>query len=454
MKLLNNKKFILQSIASFAVLLMCVFMLSIYAKADTPGIVNENNVNIRSQADATSTSLGKVNSGDKVTILEEITNSSNVLWYKVTTAAGTTGYIRADFITKANSGDDGGLDNGNNNDPTVTDTDPKAAYIVGDVVNIRSKASASSDLIAKAQKNTEVTVVGETKATDGFKWYKVSFTADGAKKTGFIRSDLVTFTKPTNDPEETVIDSEDNTDTDNGQDNTDNGGDAATTDDTPVTPDSGETGDTVVSEPKREITPLQPYEDPANLPDGFTEGQLGSGEKVWTKGDYYIIYGMNEKEVTGWYVLDEKNSTYISYEGLFDKGSSSSKPAGTIFGINIKVILIILMILVIILLGVVFFMALKLSRGVENDDDYDYDDYEDEEEEDDIPVSSIENSRGSRSSGKAAKAVEEDEPKQSKASKAKDKFLNYFTTEVDDDDDDGEYYNDDDDDDDIDFIDI
>ncbi|MBQ2184671.1 MAG: hypothetical protein II399_08525, partial [Lachnospiraceae bacterium] len=210
------------------------------------------------------------------------------------------------------------------------------------------------------------------------------------------------------------------------------------------------------AEVKKGITPLQPFDSPENLPDGFEEVKLETGEKVWHKGDFYIIYGMNEREITGWYVLDEKNSTYVAYDGLFDTASKKKdKDSGaTIFGINLKVILIVLIIVIIILLAAVFFMALKLSRGVENDDDYDYDDYEDEEDEDEIPVSSIENSRGRSSREERASAKAEKEPKQSKAARAKDKFLNYFTTEVDDEAEDDEYYDDVDDDDDIDFIDI
>ena len=321
------------------------------------------------------------------------------------------------------------------------------------MLNIRSQASASSDLIAKAQKNTEVTVTGEATASDGYKWYKVTFTADGANKSGFIRSDLLTFTKPTNTPAETNIDS---TTTDNPDTTTpEDPGTTETGTDEPVeNPDTPATEEP--AEVKKGITPLQPFEAPSNLPDGFEEVQLETGEKVWHKGDFYIIYGMNEREITGWYVLDEKNSTYVAYDGLFEATAKKKDKdsAGKIFGIDLKVILIVLIIVIILLLAAVFFMALKLSKGVENDDDYDYDDYEDEEDEDEIPVSSIENSRGRSSREDRTSARAEKEPKQSKAAKAKDKFLNYFTTEVDDEAEDDEYYDDVDDDDDIDFIDI
>ncbi len=447
MKLIN-KKFCIKAASALAVLISCIFIFPIIAKADVPGTVNDNNVNIRSDANTTSTSLGKVNSGDKVTILEEKKNG-NETWYKITTATGTTGYVRSDLITKSS---------GNTTTTTtttnVTNIDAKAAYIAGDTVNIRSQASATSDLVARAQKNTEVTVTGEATASDGYKWYKVSFVADGATKTGFIRSDLLTFTKPTNTPAETNIDSTTpNTDKPDDTQNTDVD---ANQDETDVLPDESEPEP--VKETKKKIDPLEPVEEPKNLPEGFKEKTLeDAGVKVWNKGDYTILYGVNEKDNTGWYIFDQKTDTYISYEGLLDGGKQKSSDA-KIFGINIKVILVVMIILIILLLGVVFFMALKLSRGVENDDDYDYDDYDDEDDEEDdedeIPVSSIENSRRRTSESRSSRNSDR-EPIQSKASRAKDKFLNYFTTEVDDDGVDDEYYDDvDEDDDDIDFIDI
>lgn len=463
MKLFRDKKVLLgKAVATLCLLAVCFVGFSIMAKADTPGTVNDNNVNIRSAAGTDSVSLGKVNSGDKVTILEESNG-----WYKVTTAGGTTGFIKAEFITK--SGDTTGNnttpgtkpDNQNTNNPTtttnVTTIDAKAAYISGDVVNIRSQASATSNLVAKAQKNSEVTITGEASAADGYKWYQVSFTADGTTKTGFIRSDLVTFTKPTQAPVETNVDSNNDTTTNPVQ---------------PEEPDNEIPEEPPVEEPvpepvqaeepeekdtgvkAYEVQLLDPSEVPENLPSNFVETSLDPGSgvavKVWNKGDFYIVYGINDAGQPGWYVLDYKTKNFVSYDGLFDAAAKKKgSDAGTIFGIPMKVIVIVLIVLLIVLLGVVFFLALKLSRGVENDDDYDYDDYEDndEEYEDDIPVS----------------AIEDDAPRKSKTEKTsksskkgvKDKFLDYFTKPINDDEDDDEYYEDDeDDDDDIDFVDL
>ncbi len=456
MKRLNKKSFQCVLFA-FVAMILCLGMLSMRVKADTPGTVIDDKVNIRKSADKTSESLGHVNSGDKVTIIEEQKNAANEVWYKITTSSGTTGYVRSDFIKKTDSTTTTTNNNTNTNTNNttsttkVTDTDKKSAYITGDTVNIRSDASSKSDKVASANKNTEVTVVGEATGSDGYKWYKVSFSANGATKTGFIRSDLLTFTKPTNTPAETNIDS--NT---NKKDDTNKDDDKTTTDtDTQAEEPEPEPDPTPAptAEKKKTVTPVKPFEDPAVIPDGFTEAQLPTGEKVWSKGDYVILYGTNEDEVTGWYVLDQKNNSYISFEGFLDGTGKKKGSDDKLFGIiSSKVVIVILVVIIILLLGALFFLALKLSRGVEDDDDYEYDDYEDEDEEEDIPVSSIENSRGSSRKKNVHYEIEE-EPKPKKSGKAKDKFLNYFTAE-DEDDSDEEYYDDVDDDDDIDFIDI
>lgn len=454
----NKKKMICEAVFALIAMVFCFGFFSIDAKADTPGTVNDNNVNIRSGAGTDSTSLGKVNSGDKVTIIEE-TNG----WYKVSLPGGTTGYIKTDFVTKSADGT-GTTAPATTTTTTTTTTaattpattnvtaiDAKSAYIAGDIVNIRSQASANSDLVAKAQKNSEVTVTGEASASDGYKWYQVSFTADGATKKGFIRSDLVTFTKPTQAPAETNIDSN-NTDTDPNPAPAETEPAPAETEPEPTEPEPEPKNEGVKA---YEVKLLEPSEEPENLPDGFEEKSIdpGNGEvvKVWNKGDFYVVYGMNEAGNAGWYVLDYKTNNFVSYDGLFEQAAAkkSSSNGATIFGIQMKWILVICIILIIILLGAVFFLALKLSKGVEDDDDYEYEDYEDEDEyEDDIPVSSIEEEPSRKS-----KPVKE--PKAGKKS-AKDKFLDYFTTTVDDEEgDDEEYYDDvDDDDEDIDFIDI
>lgn len=464
MKMFKSKKFIAQMMVAFIAFVACINILAIRAKADTPGTVNDNNVNIRSSSSASSNSLGKVNSGDKVTIVEEVKNDSGDLWYKVSTSVGVTGYIKADFVTKGEATTN---TNTNTNTTTTTTTttnvtsvDSKSAYISGDVVNIRSQASATSDLIAKANQNSEVTVVGEAQASDGYKWYQVTFTVDGVTKKGFIRSDLLTFTKPTNAPAETTVDTtpttpaptETPTTPDSDADPSENigepapaPGDVEPTEPTPSTPDT-----TVVN--KKFVTPMEPFEDPAIIPAGFDEVSLGDNRvKGWNKGDFYLMYGVNEEEITGWYIFNSQNEQYIPYDGLFEETKGGNKGnAGTVFGIQVKWILVALIVVIIALLGAVFFLALKASKGVEDDDDYDYDDYDDE---DSIPVSNIEEDEEpvrSKARQKEAKPA-----KEKKGKSAKDKFLDYFSKEVDDEDmDDDEYYSDVDDDEDIDFIDI
>ena len=124
MKLFRDKKVLLgKAVTTLCLLAVCFVGFSIMAKADTPGTVNDNNVNIRSAAGTDSVSLGKVNSGDKVTILEESNG-----WYKVTTAGGTTGFIKAEFITKSGDTTDNNKTPKNENPPKQGNPVPKDSH--------------------------------------------------------------------------------------------------------------------------------------------------------------------------------------------------------------------------------------------------------------------------------------------------------------------------------------
>lgn len=458
-KLFFNRKKVLEISLLLVAFIIGLVYFSITAKAETTGTISDNNVNVRKSADAGSDSLGKVNSGDKVTVIEEVNGADGTKsWYKVTTSSGITGYIRNDFVTTS------GADTTNTTTTTTTTTannvtaiENKTAYISKDVVNIRSEADTNKDnVVYKANLNTEITVTGETTGSDGMKWYQISLSSNG--KTGFVRSDMLTFTKPTNNPVETTIDS--NKPAETTPDNTDTQP-ADTSEPEPV--EQTEPTENVETEepvqnlaPAKSVTAVAPAKEPDIIPSGFVEKSVESedGVRVWQKGDFAIIYGVNQDSVAGWYVYDSKNETYIAYDGLFDVADTDSKDSGEIFGIPVKWVIVALIVVIILLLGAVFFLALKLSRGVENDDDYEYYDYEDEEEEEDIPVSSIEEEpvRNVKETKR-----QKEQPKEKSKKSAKDKFLDYFTTEVEEDEEEEEYYDDqddDEDDDDIDFIDI
>lgn len=67
----------------------------------------------------------------------------------------------------------------------------KTGVINYSVVNIRSGAGTSNQILTQLTKGTAVTITGEKKASDGYIWYQIPVTVSGSKKNGWVRSDCV-----------------------------------------------------------------------------------------------------------------------------------------------------------------------------------------------------------------------------------------------------------------------
>ena len=348
-------------------LLALVFSFPIRALADTPGTITGDTVNVRSEANTTSTIITALKANDTVTILEETKAADGATWYKIKTSAGATGFVRSDFVKKSET-----TEQKSNETPTtnVTAVTEKTAYAAGNgAVNIRKNASAASELVATAATNSEVTITGEATGADGFKWYQIKFSANNKELTGFIRSDLVTFTKPANGekPAETTVE--------------------GTT--------SEEEDSEVVEEIEEEVVEetetvadatafqfLDPVGTPANLPASFVPVKItmnGNNYSAWSKGDFYVVYGAAGGSNIQWYIYDYKNNTYVAYEGLFDAVKEESETTTNLF-----LPFVIVCGAATVLLIITIVLAVKLAKYENDDDDYeDYDDGEDEDEDDD-----------------------------------------------------------------------
>lgn len=111
------------------------------------GIVNADNINIRADSTVSSPIIGKVNSGQAVTIISEKYD-----WYKIKLPRTAESYIRKDMVE------------------VIGDYSAKLAR---DNVNIRILPDESSEIIGKAGKNEVLTIVGESGS-----WYKIEPTAN------------------------------------------------------------------------------------------------------------------------------------------------------------------------------------------------------------------------------------------------------------------------------------
>lgn len=148
--------------AAVAVLASGVLIPSVVvAENDRTGQIMGTQVNVRSLPDVSSTSLGKLELGDEVTVLDESGD-----WYKVRTAGGVVGYVMSDLVFVR----------------SLTD---RIAYTDVDGINLRSSPSESASVVTTIRAGHAVRIkqmVGE--------WYFVSY--DG--KTGYVRRDMVTLT--------------------------------------------------------------------------------------------------------------------------------------------------------------------------------------------------------------------------------------------------------------------
>jgi uncharacterized protein YgiM (DUF1202 family) len=167
--------------------------LSAYAYTETTGTVKTSNVKVRSSASTTASQVSSLREGDTIDIVDEATDASGYVWYKIRVNKSEFGYVRSDLVSKA-GGASAAAPAANNTaaaslpETAVTATEEKTATITADSVNVRKGAGTGYDSVGKVTKGDTVTVTGEATGTDNKTWYQVKF---GNDRTGFVRSDLL-----------------------------------------------------------------------------------------------------------------------------------------------------------------------------------------------------------------------------------------------------------------------
>ena len=134
------------------------------------GTINANGVNVRSQANTSSSIVATLNSGSSM----PVTGVSGQ-WYQVS-YNGSTAYVRSDLMT---------IGTGSSSSSSSSSSD-KTGTINASYVRLRSGASTSSGILATLQKGASMTVTGSSgdwysvryNGTDGYV-YKQYLTVDG-----------------------------------------------------------------------------------------------------------------------------------------------------------------------------------------------------------------------------------------------------------------------------------
>lgn len=124
-----------------------VVLGTVTALAANAGQASGTNVNVRAEASTSANVLDKINKGTEYTVLDKTGE-----WFKIS-YNGATGFVFADYfeVTKAD------------------------ANIDGSSVNLREKASTSSDSLGKYADGDYVTVTGQNDS-----WYRVSYKGGSA----------------------------------------------------------------------------------------------------------------------------------------------------------------------------------------------------------------------------------------------------------------------------------
>ena len=140
-------------------------------------VVNvHSSLNVRSGASTSSSVIGSLSNGSKVTIVGESGS-----WYKIN-YRNTTGYVSKDYIQS--SGESNNSSNsGNSSSETASN---KSGYVVNvhSSLNVRSGASTSSSVIGSLSNGSKVTIVGESGS-----WYKINY----GNTTGYVSKEYVSL---------------------------------------------------------------------------------------------------------------------------------------------------------------------------------------------------------------------------------------------------------------------
>lgn len=333
-----GKYHLLGLITAIGVLSM-LWCQSFVSLADSTGTVNVESAVIREKADTSGEVVGSAVRGNTVTIKGETQDSSGTLWYEVIVDGNKTGYIRSDLVDKQGGDSDAGTLQTASNDTDGQDAaqssasgamiapdtvmDPQYAAVSANSINVRSMPSANDSAVGKLTRDAEVIVSGQSDGSDGKVWYYVTYTDnDGAEKSGYIRSDLLSLGDMVPVPEEET--------------------------------------------PEPQETAPEPEESHNN--------------------DYELTHEPSDDGTDEWYLLDYTGGTGIKYsvdqlmEATKERSENDAADAKTL--VRQRIVIIVLIVLLVILIVAVVIMALKL-RDVYYED---YEEEEEEEEEEEPPA--------------------------------------------------------------------
>ena len=171
--------------------------------------IRVNSARVRKLASTSTAVVTTLHKDDQVKQKTAVTGSDGKTWIKVSfTKSGQKeyGYIRSDLLTLVKKGDPSAEPAGttntttpSNNNKGTTKTDD-VLIVTATAVRVRELASDTSAIVANLLQGDKVKQKAIQTGTDGKQWTKVSFTINGSKIHGYIRSDYLAFYQSASDP--------------------------------------------------------------------------------------------------------------------------------------------------------------------------------------------------------------------------------------------------------------
>lgn len=393
------------ALISFGIIFAMMFGPAVesYAYTQTTGTVSSDNVKVRESASTTAKQVSSLKNGDVIDIVDEATDASGYVWYKIRVNKSEYGYVRSDLIKKAggssssttstdnNTSTDSSNSNNNTSTETTTKTtqsnssaaslpetsvvavDQKSATVIADSCNVRKGAGTGYDVVGKVTKGTTVTITGEATGTDSKTWYQITF----GDKQGFLRSDLLEVGEAA--PADTT-------------ENTDNSGDAEA-------PEATEGGDAT--------------QESEQTSEEASSNNTGVASEVGD-GTFSLVYLTDEEGNGIWYLYDNVQSTRVKVKDLIDVANRVDEATKIVErNKTYRLVIIILSVFVILLIGAVVYLVFKLREGLyyEDDDEEEYDRYSQNNRREERPRAALRKDRSEEDEERPSKRpVRDEEP--------------------------------------------
>lgn len=204
---------------SVSVIMILAISTSVSAASEKTGVVTGTVVNFRKEPDLSAKVLLKLQKGTKVTVID-----SRGDWYHVV-YNDAYGWMHSDWLD-------------------VSEKSIATGIVTGTVVNVRSRPTTSSAVIAQYRKNTKVEIFEKSG-----NWYRVSI---GEDRYGWMSADWVKETVSRGSQADRTV-------ADNKDGNADKAGDAQQTGDVPTGTEEPADGDAAQSEDKVDRQALVEY---------------------------------------------------------------------------------------------------------------------------------------------------------------------------------------------------